>query len=257
MAGPTVSVASIHAVFDFAEIGSFAPIFTDSGGAATITYTDGKNTHYPISSVLATVNDFALRLQTTLNANATLAGTYTVTFSATTCKYTIAANQTFAIDIDPSGVSGRVLGFTSDKSGAATYTSDVVPYYSRLLTVPGVSNVSDEYEAAGHSEDAYTANGDHYGVTFGTFPKFYDFTVTMEPLAAVHDYAAVSSAPWTLKHFWQHVRNRQSFLLVVPPNVGTVHRLRADAARFTPQRVVADYNDLWNLQFQTVLRGRL
>lgn len=255
MAGPTVAVASLHAVFDFAEIGSFAPAFTDSGGAATITYTDGKNTHVSISSVLSTVNDFALRLQTTLNANATLAGTYTVTFSPTTQKYTIAANQTFAITLDT--VGAKVLGFTSNKSGANTYTSDVRVWYSLLLTAPGVSNVSDEYEPAGYSEDAYTEGGDAYGITVGVFPKFYDFTVVMEPLAAVHEYAAAASAPWTFKHFWAHVRNTQSFLLLVPPNVGTVHRMRAEAARFAPQRVVADFNDLWNLQFQTVLRGRL
>ena len=257
MAGPTVTVASIHAVFDFAEIGTFAPVFSDSGGTSPVSFATGKNTHVSITSVLADVNDFASRLQTALNAHATLAGTYAVTFSTTTLKYTISANQTFSLDIDPAGVSGRVLGFTGDKSGANTYTSDVVPYYAIKLTRGGISNPTDAYEPAGYAEDAFTESGDHYGITVGAFPSFYDFTVPSEPLAAVHDYAAVAAAPWTFKHFWTHVRNVHSFLVLVPPNVGTVHRLRAEAARFAPQRAVANFNDQWHLAFATVLRGRL
>lgn len=247
--------ASIHAAFDFATVGAFSVSFTDSGGTKAVSLTTGKNTHVNVSSVVSTLNYFATRLQTAING-APLAGTYTVTFNASTLKYTISSTVTFSMTFTLPSVGSRVLGFTANKSGANTYTSDVAVYYSIALRRGGISNPTDDYEPAGYAEDAFVEGGDHYGVRAGVSPTFFDFTAPSEKRAATFKRAALAAVPWTYQHFFEHVRNVESFALVTDTET-SVLRLRADGARWAPQRLVQNYDDLWSIPFATALRGRV
>src|SRR5215210_2179613 len=111
--------ASLHAAFDFASVGTFSVSFTDSGGTAAMAYTTGKYSAVNIATVIVDIASFPAKLQTDLNANVTLAGTYTVTFNASTLTYTIAADRTFSMTFTLPSVGSRVLGFTANKSGAS------------------------------------------------------------------------------------------------------------------------------------------
>ena len=98
-------------------------------GDATATITAGT---------YATGDDMATAVQTAVNAAAT-DNTYTVTYSASTFKFTIAratGSETFGLEFFTGGSvqsCGLDLGFsvTSDHTGFTTYTGDLAAYQSR------------------------------------------------------------------------------------------------------------------------------
>jgi len=122
-------------------------VFTIGGGNLTATLTAGT---YPWG-VLTKYIKAALEA-----ADAT--GTYTVTYSQSTMKYTLVRSSgTFTLDV---GASARdalpTLGFTSDKTGALTYTSDsAVPAETTITCTRRLRYIDladecerDDYEAA-------------------------------------------------------------------------------------------------------------
>ena len=96
---------------------------TDSGGTSTVTIPAGT---YYWSSAGDGSNDLPAELQSQLNADATLAGTFTVTISAGssgTGKLTIASTAAFSATW-PDSALRLLLGFDSSLSSATSHTSD-------------------------------------------------------------------------------------------------------------------------------------
>lgn len=246
--------AVVYAPFDFSELGAFAVTVTDSGGAKAVSLTTGDNAHVNVTSVIGSIQNFPSRLQTAING-APLARTYTVTFDAVTQKYTISATGTFQLTFTLPSVASRVLGFTSNKSGASTYTSDVAVWYAIGIESTGVTDLN-EYESEGHAEDAFVEGGDHYGVHTGVPPVFFDFVVELEPKAKVRArWADTAVRPWTWEQFWTYVRNTRPWVLQADET--TVLRMRADAINYKPLRAMRNYDQRWNLAFKAVVRGRV
>jgi len=101
---------------------------TDDGGTVSIdAITDGGLT----AGTAYTGAQVATALQTALNANATLSGTYTVSYSSTTQKFTIAASGTAVLSLlwtydDETKMLANLLGYghAADDTGATSYESD-------------------------------------------------------------------------------------------------------------------------------------
>lgn len=101
----------------------------------SLTVTDGGGTSAVVLTQPSTWsgNGIATMLQTALNADATLSATYTVTYNASTAKFTIAANGNFTLKFATSNNTlYKILGFLNvdTYTGAATYTGDNVSYIS-------------------------------------------------------------------------------------------------------------------------------
>ncbi len=147
--------------WDLSKYGQCDITFTDSsGGPYTVSMTVGRFMHPDIGSTLthpsttgvATVTvanpytQFATEVQSFLNAHAS-PRVYTVTWSPTTCRYTISVDSgTVAFTWStPNQVRLRdLLGFTGGSTGgAASHTSTVCPRYAIEPAIPYLQNWID------------------------------------------------------------------------------------------------------------------
>jgi len=112
---------------------------TDSGGTANV---DIRSTT-PTTFIKSGGYGVAAQLQSKLNADTTLAGTYTVTFSgrkdsSPTFKFTISCAETFSLvalratDVNSGFPS---IGFTTDRSAASSYVGDEIAIHTEEALV--------------------------------------------------------------------------------------------------------------------------
>ncbi len=101
---------------------------TDAGGTAAVEIAENDDQQTTWKGYSA--ESLASTLQTALNANATLSGTFTVTYSHITQKFTIASTLAFTIDWSTGASSAKSLGTlmgyvtSADDIGGSSYTSD-------------------------------------------------------------------------------------------------------------------------------------
>jgi hypothetical protein len=246
--------------WNFVRIGPFSLQFTDAGGSSTITFSTGRYAHSDLSSVMGTgeYTDFATALAAALNADTTLSGTFTVTWNAVTGAYTVARTAgTFSI-ANPSGtVAGQILGRTTAAVAVASFTSDVRAHYSIETEHGAKSQVSGDYEPDAIVEGGHTTSGGHFAISTLDDPiTFHDFMLMLEPRARVFTQHADPGEPWTYEAFFKHARGTEPFSLY-DGSSHEVFTLRPDAARFKPERAVADWDDRWNLALRCYLEGRI
>jgi hypothetical protein len=249
----------IEVGWDFGEIGPFSLQVTDAGGTTTITFTAGRYAHRDLSAVMGTgeYTAFSSAFAAALNADATLSGTFTVTWNEISGFYTVARTTGTFSTGNPSGtVAGRILGRTSAAGAAASFTSQIRAHYSILTACGGISNVHDEYEPAGLVEGDETFGGGRSSVDEAIDLKYHDFTIPLESKAATFAYAASSDA-WTFQHLWEHARAIEPIYLDIDGSIQSVHALRPEGAHFDPRREVQDWDDAFNLEFRTYLLGRM
>lgn len=111
------------------------------------------------------------------------AGTYTVTYSHSTRKFTIAKDAgTFTLDVGATSDDALDdMGYTSDKSGSLTYTSDTaVPSQSTLTCTERIRRPQLEIDA--DREDVVLETGRRES-TFHGFKERYSFTLEFESVA--------------------------------------------------------------------------
>lgn len=220
----------------------------------------GTFCHTDLSAVLGTglYVELAQALEDLLNASVSLTATYTVTYDPVALSYTISATGTFSVDFTSvsSSLLGQALGFSSMLSGASSYTSTVRPFYLLTGTCGGKSQVSDDYEPDNIVETAEAEDGTTYSRSRFSAPIYQDFRLPLEPRARVFKRRAEAAVPWTFQHFHEHVRGQEPFLLVDDAE-STVHVLRKRSAAFAPSRVVQDFDDYWDLEMNTYVKGRL
>ncbi len=122
----------LETIFTFS---STQAVSVDEGGGAVAVNVAASATSYTHSTSTSLLS----AIGTALTANGSLAGTYTLTLSATTGKVTISATGiggagNFALNWTSTTVR-NVLGFTGNLSGAASYTGTEQAEY---LWLPGV-----------------------------------------------------------------------------------------------------------------------
>lgn len=101
---------------------------SDTGGTAAVEITPVVNpaTRYPGFSA----EELASTIQTALNADGTLSGTYTVSYSHVTQKFTVSADVEFSLLTNTGSNSSKaiwgIIGMstTADKTSASTYAAD-------------------------------------------------------------------------------------------------------------------------------------
>lgn len=252
--------------FDLNRLGTFSVVFTDTHGTFTATVAANTFAHVDMQTVMGTGNydDIATALQTAMNATFNSfpfvrTAIYTVTFSTTTFLYTIAVSSgTVSIGNTTSPVAKNVLGFNSfPTSAAASISSQIRPYYVISPAIGGRSNVSFDYESDEISYDGDADDGNSFGISRTTAPLFHDWTQPFEPRTAVYKRLATTAIPWTYQHMFEHARNIEPLLIQdADGGVGTddmVCKLTAPGSVFRAQPVTADFDDIYNLNFQTRL----
>ena len=260
--------------WDFARVGTHQVKVTDSA-TFEVSITSGTYAHITLVSVDTSCTDFAAALQSALNTGTAGARTYAVSWSSTT-GYTITAtggNFSLSFTTTTSADAGtrmrHLLGMSGNRSGAATYSSQVRPYYFVIPAIAGRSDVSDDYEPDGIVQEAIADDGTAYDIAVSTAEKRIDWMQVGDqdsPGTAytafglgtpVHKRFITNPIPWTWEHSWEHHRTGFDPILVVDGSEQVVVKLRAEGASFHPKRMGgADY-DLWSVSFKTRLIGRL
>jgi hypothetical protein len=250
-----------YAGWDFARIGTGSLNFTDSSGTFSITdFTSGTYANTTMETITGTGNYsyFATALASALDAASSIVGSYVVTYNDTSGFYTIdpPGASTFTINT-ASTVMRNILGIaTSGSVGpSATVTSSRRTYYTIIPAITARSNVTDDYEPDDICADGETDDGSAYGISRATSPLYHDWVQAMEAKSACFKNSATASVPWTYQHMFEHCRNVEPiYVKDSEAGVGTddmVIKLRADGARWAPDRVTADYDDLWSIPFRT------
>ncbi|HEX2675190.1 MAG TPA: hypothetical protein VHM19_01085, partial [Polyangiales bacterium] len=138
--------------WDVARIGTLQVKVTDSA-TFEVSITTGTYAHATLASVDASYTDFATALAAALNTGTAGARVYSVSYNGASGFYTVSAtggNFSLSFTTTTSSDAGirmrRLLGMSGNRSSAATYSSQVRPYYVLLPAIAGRSEVSDDYE---------------------------------------------------------------------------------------------------------------
>lgn len=271
--------------FDLAALGGVAVVVDDDGSAGEAEIASGTHAHTSIATVedvegnavarYSAYTAFAVVLAAALNTASTGVGTYTVTWNGTT-GYTVAysaGNFSLSFSTVTTAAQGvllrQILGFSGDKSGAASYSSDARPFFVIIPTVEGRTQMTDEMEPDDLASEAVADDGTAYQVSRDSLEVWSDWRQTAETNTAPSTFSAAgtpvyarhatSAVPWTYQHAWRHMRLADHPFLVLDTGTSesAVHQIRAEGASFRPQRFAAADYDLWSLDFRTRLIGRL
>jgi hypothetical protein len=167
--------------------------------------------------------------------------TYAVSFSSSTERLTIAAAgggvTSFAIATF-SSVAQKVLGFTSNRSGALTYDGDRAPWYWIKASQGGLSDYFwDEEEDGELGEDLKAHDGTVFALAEDEVPTLFDAKVPLEPRAKLWNEFASATVPFTWQRLFRHARNVEPIALDYSDGSITRKffiRLRQDGRLFKP-----------------------
>lgn len=185
------------------------------------------------------------------------AGTYSCTHDPATGLYTISSGGNFTLSFSTAADLRlrAALGFSGNKSGASSYTSDYVPIYQIVSTIGGRSNVLGPYEPDDIAEEGVSDGGVDYVITRKTDEQLMSWAQMMEPRSAVYPWAkdAAGESGWTWRDWFAHTRGTHPFAcgeVLSGEDYGAVYRLTARGASYRPQRVTADFDDYWSIPFE-------
>lgn len=207
--------------------------------------------------------DFCAAIRAALNA-AVADTTWAVSISSQN-KITIGRSSTFTIDW--TGDAGQrmmaTLGFTANLSGSTAYTATNTPWYYMQAEIAGRTEFSDVYEPDGDVvvSESVSVTGYSRAVSDENAELMVDWLQNMESYAATFTRgraASLSENDWEVAAFtWQalltYLRGER-LLFVYNSFLGpawTVHKMRASAATFRPERVIEDDNTYWGVPFKT------
>ena len=183
--------------------------------------------------------------------------TYTVHWDVPDASYKFTA--TGAIDSitfapDASGdMAKKVLGFSTSPS---IPTSDVRAGYAILSEMGCKSNPTEVYEPDSVVEGGWTHGGAHFAIAALEAILFDDFDLYFESKEASFSRWATAEVPYTYQDLWEDVRGSEPF--EVADDVDSrVYFLRPDAARFAPERAVANWDGAFHHKFKCYLAGYL
>lgn len=255
---------SVHAGWDFEKIGSFSITITDAGGTTAIEFSSGTYANIDIDDVIGATDTgylpFAAQLQTSINLYVPFTGVFTVTYSATTNKYTISSTAAFTITGTSSGttLAAKILGLTGDVSSTTSKTSDRQVYYSVLSASNGFSNDTDVYEPDGIVEVAEADDGTHYATSRATSPKYRNFELQNNSKATTLKASETSTLPYSMERLYEHTRAQYPIgFWDSARTAGIVAYQRADGASHRPQRVIPNSDLYWTWPFRLRYLGTI
>lgn len=260
-------------------------VVEDPGGTprtAQIAITVGEHTHTDISTVDSNFTVFATAFKTALDADATLTGTYTVTWNGTT-GYTIVNDQADVLELNFSAAATtehgtnlrRLLGFSGDQTGAAGttgYASDVRPYYLIIPASQGRTQYTRDRE---HSDIVDEELGDddssvmiakissrkigdwQQAAEIETVPAVFSDAGTPTHADMVDDGTSANDVPWSWEDSFVHCRDAQHRISVLEGSDHEVWELRAEGAFFDPQRWTGTDLPIWMIPLRCRLIGRV
>lgn len=268
---------SVHAGYDFAEIGDFYLEVTDTGTSQIlgdengITRTNGEVgsgddvvqsatttwCNVDISSIVSGYDDFATILGSALTDDTVLTRTYSVSFSKTTGFYTISANGSFSITTNTTALARNILGIATSgavSSSGNAITSTRQAYYSKIGAMGARSDDTGQYEPDDLCDDAEDDAGASYGMSVTTPPKYRDWVLAFETEAATFKHKAADTVPWTWEHFFEHVRVDNPFG-IMDDGQDAACFMRGNAGSFKPRSVALDWHAYWNIPFGVRVKG--
>lgn len=260
-------MAKLYAGFSASRLGTISISVTDSSAISYTATLSGTYAHVSLTSLVPDGGyaGFAASLEAALESAAATAGsaiTWTVTYSTSSMAYTISqfGGGTFSVT-GMTAPMARILGETISPSpfpitGASYAPADFRPWYVIDPRINAHSRAAPDYEPEGFAWDGEANDGTAYGVSVETMPVYYDWTQMFEPQAAVFEANATSAVPWTYQHLIKHARNIEPLYWAGDYSDSVCFQLRADAARFAPERVSADYDGEFNISFRTRVLGR-
>ena len=190
---------------------------------------------------------------------------FTVTMSATTGLYTIASSAgVFTLEFSTAADLRlrAALGFTGDKSGADTYTSDFVPTYSMQSAIDGRTDYMPPMEPDDIAEETVSDGGVAYVITRKTSELLCSWTQQMEPFTSCSPRARTEAAlsTWTWREFFEHTRGTHPFWCsedLPGENGGAIYQLTAKGAAYQGRLFTADFLDYTGVPFKTRWLGAL
>jgi len=222
----------------------------------TVALTSGTYSHESQETYLGTglYASFAVALKAALEAASPNVWTYTVSFNTSTGKYTISATGNTALTFSTLSTAGTnmrlALGFSGDKTSAASHTSANASYYFFSSTAGGKAEVSDDYEPADIVTGAYADSGAVYSVAPTSAPLQYDFRIPFETKTKTLSRFAASTVPWTLEHLGLHCHADQP-ILVTDDIDNASHYIRPEGASWQPVRAMDGYDGYWHADLKT------
>ena len=244
------------AAFRMERIGSAS--ITWSG--TTVTVSTGHYCHVDLTSVLTTCTSFASGLQAALIA----AGFANASVSYDTADHTYLLSNgggsfTIAFPGTTAGTNMKqVLGFSAGAT-ATSHTSDVRPYYTIVTAHDGRSRYTglrrEQSTIRKVADDGWS-----YALGPTTVPMGGQWEHWHEPLAAVYDYAAEASAPWTWQALWDHAGGWQEPVFVHLPTTdpegdGVWLLRRPDFDDSTHERQFPDGDFAWKIRIDATRLG--
>lgn len=270
-----MALRDYYSGWDFERLGTGSVTFTDSGGAWTMTFTEGAYAHIDFTGAMGGTDydDFATAIAAKITAAARPV-TYAVSYSASTMRYSLdVTSGSGSLAVSFSGAAGdimkHILGFSGNVAATTSaIVSDVRPYYVIRAISLGPSNYSDEYESDDGINEDEADDGSSVSISRTSLPVYLDWEQHLEEInapaagtsagAGVFERTATAGAPWTWQHMIRHIRATEPFALYnEATGDGVVCTMRAEAANAKPVIVTADYSTLWNLVFKTRLLGSL
>lgn len=239
----------VESAFELAKLGGIA-FRIDSTLVSSAT---GLYTHSDWSSV--TTNETTSQLETISIAIALATGDvdYALTYDTAARTYTLSHDtSTFEVDFTTDGPQGyiarSILGFSGNLSGADSYTSDVVPWFTLEAPLDCKGALRPDYES-GDAFSGGSQNGVIYSQAPTTVRKNYDFQVQYIPRAELFKHLATSTQPWTWEEFIYH--HRLGYTFFCDDGTPTGHKLRADGTSFKPVQIHPDYHGEYHLDLRT------
>lgn len=255
--------AYLLAGFDFARLGTHTLAFSDDGGAASFSLTTGTHALRDLSSVtgLGTYTSIAAKIAAEMNAASAGAGTYTATWSSTTYRFTIAYSAgNFSLTLSGSDAAlrmGRLLGFSTNQSGAASYVSTRTPYYVLALAKAGPADYSRDFEVPGQVRRQVSGNGRAFSIGPRTFERRTKLALKFNTLSSTFADEATAAAPWTYEHLVTHARAHQPILLSYPAEDLVFKLVKPEFDEDARNPPWQDYHGLWHLGIEGQVLGRL
>lgn len=234
-------------------------------GTATLTWTDSSGTfsvstastdnfcHLGLTAVNidsrdgGTVNtgfsSFATWLKTAMDASASTR-TFTVTWSSTNLTYTITPNSgTIALTFTSTAGARmrRILGFTANKSAAASQTSDMRPWYVMRAQIDGRTRY--DFPTAREGQVRYAVGDDAtlYTLAPTRLVQSAKWEHAFEPPEAVHRRLAVADtvaagASWTWQDWLDHASRYAVPCVIKDASASMVFRTRTPFERGVARR---------------------
>jgi len=260
-----------HLGWDVARIGPIGVRITDEVSTFQVRLFEGTFCNLALSSVVTGYVAFAAALAAAINAAKTGAGTFSVTYSEST-GYTIAytndANWQLTFSAATTPAEGerlrKILGFTGDRTGGASYASTVRPLYQIIPAIEGRSSVEDEYEPDGVADESVSDDGEESIIAKDPAEVWLDWTQSAEinephtdpfgPGTPMHIRFESAQVPLSYQRAWRHLREGNQPFAVSQGQV-SVHTLRAAGMTFHPTRFAAPDTPLFSQRFMTRLKG--